>query len=89
MTTTRNQDTFPDVDTMMKERLLEWAERCGTWLIETPDGGWYVVMWRYDGNAPVLQYAGHGLVSAYAALTHRRSAVYGPVPSLTPEIDQE
>lgn len=71
------------------EHILDWCERHHTFALETPDGAWYVVMWRYDGNAPILQYIGHTANTAWANLYPRSRPTYGPTPSLTPEIDQE
>lgn len=84
-----NNDTRPATEELVLMRLVNWAERVGTMIVETPQGDWYAVMWKFDGSAPILQYCGATVFAAHQALNHRVDAVYGPRPDPETYPDQE
>lgn len=84
-----NDTKRTETEEIVMRRVTEWAHRVGTMIVETPQGDWYAVMWKYDGSSPILQYCGSSVFAAHQALNHRRDAVYGPRPDETHYPDPE
>ena len=43
-----NDNKRSTTEELIMMRLTNWAERVGTMLLETPQGDWYAVMWKFD-----------------------------------------
>lgn len=78
------QEPEPKAEKAAFRRLKEWARLHDTIILSTPSNRYYVLLTLPDGEAPILQFIGTGVLAAHANLIGRGRATYADTFSNAP-----